>query len=149
MTTARRASIARAALVAGAVLGAASVDAPLATAHHSLAKFDGSRVVKIEGTITAFRWVNPHASIKIDGTAEGDAPDGSWAIEMNPPGMLMGQGWTPDSIATGDKVTVFVYPPRDTAPMADGSVRGLYVGIILPDGRTFGTAGQSDAPESK
>jgi hypothetical protein len=23
--------------------------------------------------------------------------------------------------------------------MADGSVRGLYVGIILPDGRTFGT----------
>ena len=26
-----------------------------------------TRVVKIEGTITQFRWINPHASIKIDG----------------------------------------------------------------------------------
>ena len=138
MTTTRT-RVARTALVASTLLIAAGLDAPRATAHHSLAKFDGSRVVKIEGTITAFRWVNPHAALKIDGTAEGDAPDGSWAIEMSPPGMLMGQGWTRDSIATGDKVTVFVHPSRDVSPDADGSVRGLYVGIILPGGRTFGT----------
>ena len=138
MTTTRTASIARPIVVAGALV-AAGLGAPLAIAHHSLATFDGRRVVKIEGTITAFRWVNPHASLKIDGTAEGDAPDGAWAIEMSPPGMLMGQGWTRDSVTTGDKVTVFVNPPRDAAPMADGSARGLYVGIILADGRTFGT----------
>lgn len=149
MNPTRAALLARAALVSGTTLVAATLGAPLATAHHSLAKFDGSRVVKIEGTITAFRWVNPHASLKIDGTAEGDAPDGAWAIEMNPPGMLMGQGWTRDSIATGDKVTVFVYPPRDAAPGADGSVRGLYVGIILPDGRTFGTADRDVVGESQ
>jgi hypothetical protein len=139
MTAIRSAWVPRALLFAGAALVAASLGAPLATAHHSLAKFDGSRVVKIEGTVTAFRWVNPHASLTVDGTADGDAPDGAWAIEMNPPGMLMGQGWTSDSIATGDKVTVFVNPPRDAAPLADGSVRGLYVGIILADGSTFGT----------
>jgi hypothetical protein len=130
------------ALVAGTTLVAASLGAPPAAAHHSLAKFHGDRVIKIEGTITDFRWVNPHASFKIDGTAEGDAPDGLWAIEMSPPGLLMGLGWTRDSIATGDKVTVFVNPPRDTAPAEDGSVRGLYVRIILADGRTLGTHDQ-------
>ena len=119
--------------------------APPASAHHSLAKFDGSRVVKIEGTITAFRWVNPHASVRIDGIADGDLPDGAWAVEMSPPNLLMGQGWKRDSLVAGDKVTIFVNPPRDTAPDADGNVRGLYVGIILADG---GTLGKVDGDQS-
>ena len=41
-------------LAAGAVSG-----------HHSTAAFDTTRVVKIEGTVTQFRWINPHASIKV------------------------------------------------------------------------------------
>ena len=116
---------------------AVTLAVPGASAHHSLTKFDGNRVVKIEGTITAFRWVNPHVSLKIDGTAEGGAP-GSWAIEMNAPGVLMTDGWTRDSLATADKVTVFVNPPREAVAAPDGSRRALYVGIILADGRTLG-----------
>jgi hypothetical protein len=110
---------------------------PGAYAHHSLTKFDGNRVVKIEGTITAFRWVNPHVSLKIDGTTEGSLP-GAWAVEMSAPGVLMKDGWTGDSIATGDKVTIFVNPPREAVAGPDGSLSALYVGIILADGRTLG-----------
>ena len=139
----------RAVLASALALVATGLGAPPATAHHSLAKFHGDRVVKIEGTITAFRWVNPHASFVIDGAAEGDAPDGAWAVEMSPPGVLMGLGWTSDSIAKGDKVTVFVNPPRDATPAPDGSVRGFYVGIILADGRTLGTAHHDVVGESQ
>jgi hypothetical protein len=121
-----------AALALATILGARA-----GLAHHSLAKFDGNRVLRIEGTITAFRWINPHVSLKIDGTAEGGAP-GAWAVEMSAPGVLMGDGWTRDSLAAGDKVTLFINPPRDTSIGADGSVRALYVGIILADGRTLG-----------
>ena len=40
-----------------------------AIAHHSTAAFDNTKVIKLEGKITQFRWTNPHASIKIDGVA--------------------------------------------------------------------------------
>jgi hypothetical protein len=116
---------------------AASLGVSGAYAHHSLTKFDGNRVVKIEGTITAFRWVNPHVSLKIEGTTETGAA-GAWAVEMSAPGVLMKDGWTGDSIATGDKVTVFVNPPREAVAGPDGSLRALYVGIIFADGRTLG-----------
>jgi hypothetical protein len=116
---------------------AATLGMSAAYAHHSLTKFDGNQIVKIEGTITAFRWVNPHVSLKIEGTAEG-APAGSWAVEVNAPGVLMTDGWTSDSLATGDKVTLFVNPPREAVAGPDGSLRALYVGIILADGRTLG-----------
>jgi hypothetical protein len=118
-------------------IAAATLGTSAAFAHHSLTKFDGNRVIKIVGTITAFRWVNPHVSLKIDGTTESGAP-GSWTIEMSAPGVLMTDGWTGDSIANDDKVTLFVNPPREAVAGPDGSQRALYVGIILADGRTLG-----------
>ena len=54
-----------------AAIAIGSLGALPAGAHHSTAAFDNSRVIKIEGTITQFRWINPHASIKIDGDIRG------------------------------------------------------------------------------
>jgi hypothetical protein len=136
MNTPRTASVCATALLAAALV-------PSASAHHSLTKFDGNRVVKIEGTITAFRWVNPHVSLKIEETPSSGAPGSSWAVEMNAPGVLMSDGWTGDSVTTGDKVTVFVNPPREAVAAPDGSLRALYVGIILVDGRTLGNVESS------
>jgi len=117
-----------------AVFGAAQVDA-----HHSTAGFDTSRVVRIEGTVTQFLWRNPHAALKIDGVADGDAPDGVWTVEMTAPNVLINQGWKRTSVKQGDKVTLFVNPMRDaTFKLQDGSVGGLYVGIILADGSKLG-----------
>jgi hypothetical protein len=108
-----------------------------ATAHHSTAAFDSNRVVKIEGTITQFRWTNPHASIKIDGEAEG-AEDGVWTIEMTAPNILINQGWKRTSLRPGDKVTMFVNPLRNAITLKDGSQGSLYVGAILADGTELG-----------
>ena len=82
-----------AAIARGGSRGAASASLP-AGAHHSTAAFDNARVVKLEGTITQFRWINPHASIKIDATSEGDDPDGVWTVEMTAPNVLINEGWT-------------------------------------------------------
>ena len=123
-------------LAAGAV-GLAAATVP-ALAHHSTAAFDNTKVVRIEGTITQFRWINPHASIKIDGTAEGDAPDGLWTVEMTAPNVLINQGWKRTSLEDGDKVVMFVNPLRNAITLNDGSQGGLYVGVILADGSTLG-----------
>jgi hypothetical protein len=111
-------------------------------AHHSTAAFDDGRVVRIEGTITQFRWINPHASIKLEGTAEG-GPDGLWTVEMTAPNVLINQGWKRTSLQPGDKVVMFVNPLRNAMTLNDGSQGGLYVGVVLADGSTLGrTDGQ-------
>lgn len=116
-------------------------------AHHSTAPFDNTRTVRIEGTVTQFRWTNPHASIKLEGKAEG-GPDGLWTIEMTAPNVLVNQGWKRTSIKAGDSVVMFANPLRDPITLNDGSQGGLYVGIILADGSTLGRtdgAGQGSA----
>jgi hypothetical protein len=107
-------------------------------AHHSTAAFDTTRVLKIEGTITQFRWTNPHASIKLDGVSEGDSPDGLWTVEMTAPNVLINQGWTRTALKVGDKVTMYVNPLRNTVELNDGSQGGLYVGVVLADGNKLG-----------
>jgi len=113
-----------------------------AAAHHSTAAFDGDKVVVIEGEVTQVRWINPHASFKLEGTAEG-GPDGLWTIEMTAPNVLINSGWQRNSIRPGDKVTVFANPLHNAITLNDGSQGGLYVGIVLSDGSTLGqTDGQ-------
>ena len=123
-------------IAAGAVVLLAICAWPTA-AHHSTAVFDNSKVVRIEGTITQFRWINPHASIKLEGKAEG-WPDGLWTVEMTAPNVLINQGWKRTSIKNGDEVVMFVNPLREAFTLDDGSQGGLYVGIILADGTTLG-----------
>jgi len=107
------------------------------TAHHSTAAFDNGRVVRIEGTVTQFRWINPHASFKLEGTAEG-GPDGLWTVEMTAANVLANQGWKRTSLQVGDKIVAFVNPLRQPVTLNDGSQGGLYVGVVLADGSTLG-----------
>lgn len=111
-------------------------------AHHSTAAFDNTKVVRIEGTITQFRWINPHASIKIDGDAS-EGVDGLWTVEMTAPNSLLLDGWKRTSLKVGDKATIFVNPLKNSVTLNDGSQGGLYVGVIFSDGSTLGrTDGQ-------
>jgi hypothetical protein len=127
---------------------AAALAAP-AIAHHSTAAFDNSKVVRIQGKITQFRWTNPHASIKIDGDAEGDAIDGLWTVEMTAPNVLINQGWKRNSLVVGDEVTMFVNPLRNAIELNDGSQGGLYVGVILANGEKLGQTDGKGAGSSQ
>lgn len=109
-----------------------------AYAHHSTAAFDATTVVAIEGTVTQFRWINPHAAIKLEGKASGGFPDGAWTVEMTAPNVLMNSGWKRTSMKPGDKVTMYVNPLRNAAKLKDGSQGGLYIGAILQDGTKLG-----------
>jgi hypothetical protein len=123
-----------------ALLAAAAVGAVLssaANAHHSTAAFDNEQVVRIEGTITQVRWINPHASFKLEGTAD-IGPDGLWTIEMTAPNILINEGWKRNSLQVGDKVVVYGNPLRNAITLNDGSQGALYVGVELADGSTLG-----------
>ena len=116
---------------------AAAIGGAPALAHHSTAAFDGEKVIRIEGKVTQVRWINPHASFKVDGTADG-GPDGLWTVEMTAPNVLINQGWKRTSLHVGDSIVVYVNPLHNAITLNDGSQGGLYVGVELADGSTLG-----------
>ena len=149
--TRRRAAAHGAPILGGVVLALAAAYAVLpldgALAHHSTAAFDNTRVVRIEGEVTQFRWINPHASFKVEGEAD-DGPDGLWTIEMTAPNVLINQGWKRNSLQVGDKVVVYANPLHNAITLNDGSQGGLYVGVELADGTSLGrTDGQGQGTD--
>lgn len=119
------------------MLAAATLLSVPVFAHHSTAAFDNEKVIRIEGTVTQFRWINPHASFKLEGDAS-EGVDGLWTVEMTAPNVLMRVGWKRSSLNEGDKVVAFVNPLKNAIVLNDGSQGGLYVGVILADGSTLG-----------
>jgi hypothetical protein len=118
---------------------AASGAAPPASAHHSGAMFDRTRVIEIRGVVKALAWTNPHASFKVEvpGSSGGEAQ--LWFIEMNGVSNLVQEGWKRTTIKPGDQVSVKVNPLRD------GRFGGWYLSITLADGKTLGM-GTGPAP---
>lgn len=84
-----------------------------AEAHHSFtATYDESKEVRIEGTLVAFHFRNPHASVDI--LAEDESGETvRWGIEWGGAGQLSSQGVTRDSLKAGDHVVVTGNPARD------------------------------------
>ncbi len=100
-----RAQIAMLAAIAGTAMPAA--------AHHSFAVyFDQAREVTVRGTITAFRFTNPHGLIVLDvADAEGELV--SWRAETNAPVVLQRRGWTRTSLRPGTQVVLSGWQARD------------------------------------
>jgi Family of unknown function (DUF6152) len=113
------------ALLAALTLGHAAL------AHHSPIVFDRTHKVMLEGTVTEFRWGNPHSWIHLD-VADDQGQVANWGIEMNPASTLARDGWRSSTLKPGDTVTVAVYPLRNNEK------GGQYVSIKLPDGRALG-----------
>jgi hypothetical protein len=99
-------------------------------AHHSAVAFDRSDTLTVSGTVTKFVWRNPHLSISID--VEKDGKTEQWLIEGGSPTEMVTNGFTRDSMAVGDKITVLINP------LKTGKPGGLLQGMTLANGRTFG-----------
>jgi hypothetical protein len=87
---------------------------PLASveAHHSRAMFDIDNTIEIEGVVSLVRWRSPHVYWGVEVTnAQSETEE--WMIEGHSISGLMGNGWQPDSVQTGDHVRVIINPSRD------------------------------------
>jgi len=113
-------------VVVALLLGATSL-----CAHHGLAAFDTRHTVRMQGTVTKFEWINPHAYIYADLTDE-TGKVANWKLEMGSLGMLTRfGGWSPNTVKPGDKVTVQGFRAKDGSPyMSLGKIE-------LPNGQTL------------
>jgi hypothetical protein len=100
-------------------------------AHHAIsAEFDTTKPIKFEGTVKSVDWMNPHIYVNIESTTSGKAI--VYSVEGGPPNSLYRQGWRPDSLKVGDKVSV----SGVRAKKADSNRIGQ-AQIVMPDGRVF------------
>jgi hypothetical protein len=81
-------------------------------AHHSGAGFDLGSIVTLRGLVTRYLWRNPHVYIDIDsGVDDEDRP--IWVIEGFTPASMARMGWSEDSLAPGDFVSIEANPPKN------------------------------------
>jgi len=82
-------------------------------AHHGLAAFDTTHTVRMEGTVTDFQWINPHAFIFADLT-DDKGKKATWRCELGSLGMLTKYGgWTPTTVKCGDPIRVQGFVAKD------------------------------------
>lgn len=119
------------------LLAALALSAVPAAAHHSFAaEFDGSRSMRLVGTITKIEWSNPHSYFYIDVKNDKGAVV-NWGCEGAGPGALTRRGWKKGDLKLGDTLIVDGYPARDGSHLIDARR------VTLPDGRIVsgGSAG--------
>jgi hypothetical protein len=104
-----------------------------ALAHHSNSAFDPEKVVVLTGTVTEWKWVNPHVWIFLS-VDDGNGAKTVWEIEGRPPGVLARAGWSKSTFKPGDRITV------DFSPARDGSPSGLTTRVTLADGTVLSQA---------
>ena len=98
-------------------------------AHHAFAaEFDGTKPIKLQGTVTKMEWINPHAWIHVDvkGT---DGKVVGWMVECGSPNVLFRRGINKTSITPGLEILVEGYQAKDGTNRANGR------DVTFPDGQ--------------
>jgi hypothetical protein len=85
-------------------------------AHHSFAMYALNERVVLKGTVTRFRWVNPHSVLSVEPEAQTGQDPTIWNVELSSPGNLTRTGWSRRSVNVGDQVEVTLQPLRSGDP---------------------------------
>ena len=97
------------------------------SAHHSW-PISNDRLVTVKGTVTEFKWANPHPMM----TLEVQANDGrteKWLIGGPAINRMESNGWTKATVKPGDVITGIGYQ------FADGQKIVRLERVVLPDGK--------------
>jgi hypothetical protein len=115
-------------------------------AHHAFAaEYDGTKPIKLRGTVTRMEWINPHAWIHLD-VKNPDGTVTSWMIEGAAPNALIRRGWNKKSLLPGTEIIIEGFLAKDGSNFANGR------DMTFPDGRRLfigssGTGAPDERPE--
>ena len=114
-----------------AIAAAVLLGVPALWAHHGLAEFDTTHTVRMQGVVTDFQFIDPHAFIFAD-IKNDKGKVANWKLELGSLYMLKKYGgWTPTTVKHGDQIMVQGFTAKDGSPY-------FSVGRIwLPDGRSL------------
>ena len=99
----------------------------MASAHHSFAMFDFTRIVTIKGTVKEFQWANPHVILWVEPEAKDGVKPAPWYAELTSPGNLTRVGWDKRAFKGGQRIELMIHPLRD------GKSGGAFKQATLPE----------------
>jgi len=100
-------------ILRSAFFGVLILGAGAAFAHHSAPVFyKVDERITVSGTVTEFRFSNPHAILKFDVVAANGQKQ-QWTAETTSPSILRRRGWSQESFEPGDKVKLEGMPSQD------------------------------------
>jgi hypothetical protein len=81
-------------------------------AHHGIGRFDPTRNLTVEGTLTGLDFVNPHSYVHFD-AVDADGAVIKMQCEMRAAVVLRRSGWSPDMFVPGVRIKIAGRPHRD------------------------------------
>ena len=76
--------------------------------------YDTRRNIRVEGAVTQFEFINPHAFLTLEVTETGGATQ-RWRVELDDRGELSEIGMTAQTLRSGDRVIVLGSPAQREA----------------------------------
>ena len=81
-------------------------------AHHGTAAYDTKNIVTVKGTMTDFRFINPHVELFFDVKNDKGEVE-KWQAELTAPNKLSRAGWDKHTLKPGDSITASGYIAKD------------------------------------
>jgi hypothetical protein len=106
---------------------------PVLAHHNAAAHYRIGESMTIEGVVTEFRAVNPHARIYFETTnAQGETE--TWMAEGDSFINLRRAGWTVDQLKPGDRIEIVGHPSRNGSNLVEWTSIALAQGTELGGG---------------
>jgi hypothetical protein len=99
-------------------------------AHHGTAAYDTKNIVTVKGTMTDFRFINPHVQLFFDVKNDKGEVE-KWQAELTAPNKLSRAGWDKHTLKPGDSITASGYVDK-----GDGHTMWIR-NLIGPDGEAL------------
>ena len=89
----------------------------LVLAHHAATNYDAGKQITLQGTVTEFKFGNPHPHVYFQAKDEaGNVVE--WIAESgSPPARWYNSGWRANALKPGDAVTITGSPSKDGRKM--------------------------------
>ena len=82
------------------------------SAHHSPSLYDKEHPIKLTGTVTEFRFINPHVQIHFE-VKDENGNVVKWIAHTSPPSKMYRRGWKRNILKPGDQITVTGGPDKN------------------------------------
>jgi hypothetical protein len=83
----------------------------VAAAHHGWSDYNEKMPLTVDGTITAFAYVNPHGTLKLKADKDGKV----WDVVLAPVARMQTRGLTKAMLNVGTRATVLGYQHKTVA----------------------------------
>lgn len=110
-----------------ALLSVLTVPGDVVSAHHSMAGYDTTKVIVLDGVVSEYSWRNPHVWVTWD-VKDNSGKVVQWIGELPAINTNLSLGMTKNSLKAGDEIAVTINPSKL------GSPEGRVLKIVKKDG---------------